>query len=70
MATIERKLVELQSLNPEGARYGITRSVADDVKWAGKTLELLRAYIRDCPARPYWIQVAKNDARIAEFLDL
>jgi len=68
--TTERRLYDLKTINSVGAQKGITASVADDVKWAANLLELLGTYVRSCPARAYWVQVAKNDARVRDWLEL
>jgi hypothetical protein len=46
----------------------VTRSTADEAKWAAESIEMLRALIASCPARDYWTQLVLKDARVRELV--
>ena len=64
MQTTERKLELLTKLNPTV----VTKSVADDGKWAVDTIGMLLDYISACPSRDYWKKLQLSDARVRQLM--
>ena len=61
---LERKLYLLRCFNPNV----VTKSTAEDGKWAADAISLLIGYIAACPARDYWKTLVLKDARVRELL--
>ena len=61
---LERKLYLLRCFNPNV----VTKSTAEDGKWAADSIELLLEYIAVCPAREYWKGLVLKDARVRPLL--
>jgi hypothetical protein len=61
---VERKLYLLKCMNPKV----VTRTTADEAKWAAESIELLRGLISACPARDYWGHLVLRDARVRELI--